>query len=117
MLNTEHYVTLAGNPDKWDSEMRELRQPGTHCSLTELQESQSERGYIPAVLVESMLGWCVRYASGLQGFGLLLSSRKLGRKISREEAIAWGVQWANQDPNNREFYASKTDLEKVDLFA
>ena len=113
MLNTEHFVTLGGNPTRWDAEMALLPDRGT--SLCELQESQSKRGYLPAVLVESIYGWGVRYASGLQGHGILLRSRDSSDK-SRANAIAWGKRWAEEDPDHREFYASKRDLEKEDRF-
>ena len=113
--NRDYFVTLGGNPDKWFAEMSHLKDRGQ--SLCELQESQSERGYLPAELVKSMYGWTVRYASGLQGHGFLLSWRKLGRIMSRAEAIAWGTAWANEDPDNREFYARKSDLEGPDEFA
>jgi hypothetical protein len=113
-FNKDHFVTLGGNPDKWFAEMSGL---GLGQDLCALQESQSERGYRPAELVKSMYGWSVRYASGLQGFSLLLSGRKMGRKFSREEAIAWGKAWAAEDPDNREFYARRADLEGADEFA
>ena len=113
MLNTEHFKTLAGNSAKWDEEMRNLPDRGE--SLCRLQESQSARGYLPAMLVESIYGWGVRYASGLQDFGILVRSQDLGG--SRAAAIAWGITWANDDPNHREFYARKSDLEKEDKFA
>jgi len=110
MLNTEHFVTLGGIPDKWDSEMRERT---GECSLTELQESQSARGYRPAILVATVRGWSVRFASGLQGFSIIIR----GRGESRAEVVKLGIDWANQDPYNREFYARKKDMESFDRWA
>lgn len=109
MLNTEHFTVLAGNPAKWDAESAAL--PDRGGSLVRLQVEQANRGYLSATLVESMYGWGVRYGSGLQGFGILLSGRG---GVSRAEAIAWGTVWANKDPENREFYARKSDLAKSD---
>ena len=114
-FNSEHFVTLGGNPGKWIAEMASLKDRGQ--SLCDLQESQSERGFLPAELVKSVYGWGVRYASGLQGHGILIGSKGRARPLSRKEAIAWGVDWANTDPNNREFYARKSDLEGADQFA
>ena len=114
-FNTDHFVTLGGNPEKWFAEMSNLKDRGH--GLCALQESQSARGYLPAELVKSIFGWAVRYASGLQSRGILFGYRITGRKASREEAIAWGKAWAAQDSDNREFYARKSDLEGVDEFA
>jgi hypothetical protein len=104
-FNTEHFVTLAGNREPWASEHLTLKDRDQ--SLIALQEDQARRGYIPAVLVETINGWSVRYASGLQGFGIIY----FGKGQSRAQVIAAGVAWANQDPEHREFYARKTDLD------
>ena len=110
MLNPA-FITLAGEPNVWHAEMAALKDRGD--SLTALQESQSQRGYLPVRLYESIHGWYVRYASGLQGFNILLNSRGL----SREKAIAWGKAWVEEDPKNRHFYALKADLEKPDKWS
>lgn len=107
----EAFVTLAGDTAVWDAEMDALKDKGG--SLTDLQVSQSNRGYVPARLYQSIHGWYVRYASGLQGFDVLLDRRGL----SRDEAIEWGKRWANESPKTRHFYSSKEDLERQDKWA
>ena len=105
-MNNPNFVTLGGNPAAWDAEDALLVPGNRGEALCRLQESQSARGYRCAELVPTMYGWGVRAGSGLQGREIMLRSRG----VSRDEAIAWGVAWANADPLNREFYARKSDL-------
>ena len=100
MLNKTHFITLAGNPAKWDAELAATE------NLCKTQESQGTRGYLPAELVQTAYGWSVRYGSGLQGFGLLIS----GKGKTKQQVIQEGIGWAEKDPDHREFYARKTDV-------
>lgn len=124
MLNTEHFVRLAGHPVKFDQEMEEL-----HVQLTEakkngvknplndlcsLQVRQHAAGYRCAELVESIYGWYVRDGMGFSGWEILASVGMIGGNGSRNAAIAWGTKWANEDPEHREFYVRKAYLAKED---
>jgi len=113
MLNDKHFVLLAGNPTKWDNEIREKVSKVGDCfesnNLCNLQVNQFARGRLSANLIRSMYGWTVRYASGLQDFAIIHSSRK----FNIQEALEFGIKWANEDPENREFYVSKMDIENA----
>ena len=114
MLNTNAFLLLAGDPEHWDSETilrcRPGSQTGTHNSsdLCALQVEQAARGQRSAVMYESIYGWTVRYASGLQGRAILFSSKDHDPK----KAYEWGCEWANSDPSNREFYVSRSDVDR-----
>lgn len=101
MLNKTHFVQIAGNSQKWDDEMQETK------NLVKLQENQSARGYRPAKLVYSLYGWTVRYASGLQDNAILYKSGD----FNPVKAIAWVKNWVEKDPEHREAYVSKYDIE------
>lgn len=109
MLNTKWYVLIAGNPTKWDEETENLLDNGDTKGLVSLQENQAARGRLSAHLIRSIYGWTVRYASGLQNFGLLYASQSSDIR----KAVEFGVEWANKDPENREFYVSKSQIESA----
>ena len=118
MLNTAHFTLLAGEPEPWDAEIRDARGPG--FSLTEMQVDQHQRGRRSAQLVKTMYGWSVRFASGLDNNAILFGSRQTherGEDCSIETAIRFGIQWANECPDSREFFALTRNLEGVDLGA
>jgi len=50
-------------------------------------------------LSTNIYGWCVEKTTNLGG-GAAAQTR---RGLNKAEAIAWGVQWAKADPNNRYF--------------
>lgn len=102
MLNTEHFVLLGGNPQKWDDEVRIRNAAGE--DLGSIQEDQHARGRRTAVLTESVKGWYVRAGSDLDDIQVLM--REDG--TTKAEAIAWGCAWANKDPENREFITRRT---------
>jgi len=113
MLNTESYVTLAGNPSKWDNEVITTVRPGRVAGcynsedLCRVQVSQYNRGYRTATLVVNYKGeWYVR--SGMFDKNILAHPFETGG--TREGAIAWGKAWAETDADSREFYAHKGDL-------
>lgn len=98
MLNTEHFELLAGNPTKWDEET--LRRVKAGESLPSVQEDQHRRGRRSAELVPPGLSdsYFVRAASGLDDFAVLHGP------TSKPAARQWGLAWANEDPEHREFY-------------
>lgn len=75
-------------------------------SLCAWQSSVSQRGIYEAELVMSKYGWSVRYASGLQGWGLLASSRMKHVDGSREDAERWAREWVAERPGHRYVTAS-----------
>ena len=103
MLNTEHFILLAGRPEKWDEEVRQQasRAAGQDVGikLPELQEDQHARGRRSVEVVEDACGWAVRCASGLDNFQLVAGSRwDAGWPATYAAAAAWGINWANEDP-------------------
>jgi len=117
MMNSEHFTVLAGNPAKWDAETLTRVRPGQYAGtynsedLCSVQVDQWSRGRRSAVLTSSMYGWSVRIDSGLGDRQILAGSRR-GEKLdgTKEDAIRWGKAWAEEDPENREFYARNSDL-------
>lgn len=113
MLNSTHFLLLAGRPQKWDDEIRNEcpkgRVSGTYASgpLCRMQANQSARGRRSANLVLSIYGWTVRYASGLQDFSIMFRSGS----FDPSSALQWGTDWANADPNNRELYVGYWEIE------
>jgi hypothetical protein len=115
VTNTEHFVVIAGNPTKWDREMHDLskhpknpRDPDS--ALVRLQVDQHARGRRGARPCKSIYGWSVRSDTGLDNMELLASARRGDLDGSLEAALAWGIAWAENDPENREFYASKDEV-------
>jgi len=104
MINIYHYDLLAGNPGAWDEETINRCHVGSE-PLTTIQVEQHKRGRRSAHLIKSAYGWTVRYASGLDDFRILRKGFEL-----REDAITFGIAWANEKPDSREFFASKSDL-------
>ena len=109
MLNTDAFIVIAGNPQKWDDETRARCRPGRYDGtfnsddLCALQRDQAQRGRLGARLMSSMYGWSVR--SDWSPHAPLSPTR-----MTKEEAVKWGTEWANVDPDKREFFASKSDL-------
>ena len=114
MLNSNGFVLLAGNPQKWDDEIiQRCRTAGAFFNsedLCRVQMDQAGRGRLSAHMVLSIHGWTVRYASGLQNFGILFKSTTNDPQV----ALDWGCKWANQDPDNREFYVAKYEIESAE---
>ena len=117
MLNTEHYVLIAGNPEKWDNETLDAcgsdrkknadpRNAGRDRDrdLCSMQRSQMARGRQGASLCRTIHGWTVRDDSGLTGWAILY------RDKSFIDAMTWGIQWAMKDPDKREFSCSMFDF-------
>lgn len=116
MLNNEHFVLLAGNPGKWDDEIRARCKQNSGLfeseGLCKVQASQHARGRRSACLQRTMYGWSVRLDSGLDDRQILYGGRHSSVDRSQEAAIAFGIAWANEDPQNREFYAYKKDVDR-----
>jgi len=101
-MQNQKCKTLAGNPSAWDKEMTEWRAkyPGDE-NLCKMQISQWQRGRRDATIVETIYGFSVRMTSGLSGMAFIPNGRRLN---TYEEAVQVGTEWANQDPDNREFW-------------
>ena len=108
MRNTEYFTLLAGNPAAWDAEYNSLP-PRNDNALCRLQSAQAARGRLSATLWENIYGWAVGYDSNLQGRSVIRGGRA-EKGMTKEAAIEAGIEWANKDPENREFYVRKTDL-------
>lgn len=120
MLNKDAYTLIAGNPTKWDQEIIDNcspgKYPGTYNSadLIMIQVKQHQQGRRSAYLSDSIFGFYVRDASGLTATQILAATKERGGNLDGtiESAISWGINWANQDPNNREFFARTKDVHK-----
>lgn len=106
MLNTEQFILLAGNPTKWDVET--LRRVGSGSKLTDIQQEQHRHGRRSARLVEAVLGWCVRLESSFDHHKLIVDCNET--EGLKEKAVELGKKWAEEDPDNREFFALKKDV-------
>ena len=96
-MDPRHFTIIAGRDliDRLDAEK------AAAPDLCRCQEAQAARGIMGAELVQSMFGWSVRYDSGLQGWGLLASSRSGTLNGSYEAARNWALKWAMLDPERR----------------
>ena len=110
MINTKAFVLLAGDPSRWDEELRQRIKK--HESLLQVQEDQHARGRRSAELVKGVFGFYVRAASNLDSLQVLARTKDRGGPLSgtRDNAVQWGKMWANEDPQNREFFARKNLL-------
>ena len=70
-------------------------------SLCRFQERMAITGYVEAEIVLSNYGYSVRYASGLQNFGLIYSSRAKQVDGTLEGAIAAAKRWQAENPARR----------------
>jgi len=118
MLNTEHFSLLAGRPEEWDEEIRQQASRAANqnvaINLRELQEEQHYHGRLSVEVVKSGCGWTVRCASGLDNFQLVHGARQDAQwPATYAAAAAWGINWANEDPANRECRVRKVDAEEV----
>lgn len=105
MINTEQFLLLAGNPASWDQEVQARVQRGE--SLPDVQRDQYLRGRLGAQLVLGARGWCVRGATSLQvGPGEEWVTEP-GGTLSYAEAMTRGIEWAQRDPEMREFFVAR----------
>ncbi|MFA5387971.1 MAG: hypothetical protein WC322_06340 [Candidatus Paceibacterota bacterium] len=110
MQNKEHFLLIAGEPDKWDTEIRE--QAGS-VGLVALQNAQFMDGRRGAILqpIRGGKAWIVTHDSSLVGFAPLCG---MGA-TDKGTAIRCGVDWAEADPLKREFYARKQDVTPAEI--
>lgn len=107
MMRQSWMIIVAG--DKLVDEMSEERKARCQWTgygynsdqLCQLQCEQAARGIIGAEIVMSAYGCSVRYDSGLQGFGLLASSRAKQVDGTLEDAERWVKEWVAKDPTKR----------------
>lgn len=120
MINTSAFYLLAGKPEAWDNEIKEKCRPGCYENtfnsedLCTIQVQQYARGRRSIQLCESIYGWYLRSSSGLDGNEVIARVASRGGILSGsiEDAIKWGINWANAAPEKREFFASKSDIDK-----
>jgi len=105
MINTNQFEVLAGSPKKWDDETKERTARGV--ALTDVQIDQFQRGRRGAKLVNSLRGWGLRAISNLQEPAVIFSPNS---ETTKQQVVEMGIDWANADPDNREFIALKSDL-------
>jgi hypothetical protein len=118
MLNAEHFILLAGRPENWDEQVRQhpsrAAEQNVRVNLPELQEDQHDRGRRSIEVVKSAYGWTVRFASGLDNSQFVIGSRDAALwPGTYAAAAAWGISWANEDPENRECLVRKADAEEI----
>jgi len=104
MLNHDHFMQIAGRPKKWDDEVFARAHRGE--SLVNIQRDQFDRGRRSVKLLNLISGWAVVDATGLGDKPVLFKGGK-----TKAAAIRWGRDWAEKDPDNREFFASKMDMQ------
>jgi len=105
-MDPKHFIIIAGR------NVREAVEAEQATGLIKAQETQAKRGILGAQLVRSMYGWSVRYDSGLQGWGLLASTRSGQLDGSFKAAVEWAENWQAQDPARRYAWASRREVER-----
>jgi hypothetical protein len=118
MFNTEHFILLAGSPERWDEEIRQQARPAgdqkVGINLPKLQEDQHDRDRRSVEVVKSAYGWTVRCASGLDNFQPVAGSDHGSHRAGTyAAAAAWGINWANEDAANRECFVRRADAEEI----
>tara|TARA_Y100000310_G_C20626084_1_gene785972 strand:+ start:1244 stop:1567 length:324 start_codon:yes stop_codon:yes gene_type:complete len=103
MLNTKHFTLLAGDPKDWDQEI--LDGVHKHKQLVNIQIDQFNRGRESAELAKTPDGWFVKAASSL------MPQTMISGPLSFQGAVTSGIEWANADPKNREFFARNKYME------
>jgi len=113
MINTEHFILLAGNPEKWDAEA--VERAGNGEELVRIQEDQHSRGRRSARLKPRNMGWCIETASSIDPSPFIeYEGERAEFFATRTEAVVVGKAWAEEDPDNREFYAYKGYFEEYE---
>lgn len=117
MLNREHFVLIAGNPGRWDINLRSRVENGE--DLCAVQEDQHAHGRRSAELVCTSQGYVIRAGSSLmklqimfmpQGYGTfdqLKNTEMEYWRMGLVQCLEWGINWVNEDPDNRELYIRK----------
>ena len=107
-----HIVIVAGDVEEWEAETRKAknrdRDPRTRnprdadFHLCAEQIRQAKRGRLVAQIHETIYGYSVRLGN-LENCRFITDK---GRRLTLDEAIAAGVEWANEDPTKRCVIAS-----------
>ena len=108
MINRTDFILLAGQPEKQDAETVSRLKQGEY--LTDIQEDQHRRGKREAELLRSMYGWTVRSGNGLDGFAIMYVPCRNRPDKGFAEGLMWGRAWANERPEEREFYIRRSML-------
>jgi hypothetical protein len=99
MLNTKHFILLAGDPGFWDNEMR---QSANSISLLDIQKSQHQRGRRTGTLMRLDNGqWSVADISSLDESLYFVQPNDL------ETVLKEALEWVEEDPSNRELISRK----------
>lgn len=110
MLNKKGFVLLAGDPERWDDELAAECMVSGGTYLPQAQEVQFQKGRRHAELIRSMYGWYVRSGTGLEGFAIMYTPNQGVADRGFLDAFMWGCVWAEEDPENREFYVRRSEL-------
>jgi hypothetical protein len=96
VLNTKHFVLLAGDPHFWDQEIKD--RIAKNENLTDIQVEQHRHGRRSATIAKGIKGWYVRAANNLMiPIIIYPTTETFGQK---QTAIAYGKNWAERDPQN-----------------
>ena len=109
------YILLAGKPEKHHEDTITRMKHGEY--LTDIQEDQHRRGKREAELLRSIYGWTVRSGSGLDNFGIMYIPIQALPDKGFTEALKWGCDWANEQPEDREFYIRRYMIAQYPLEA
>lgn len=86
-------IILAGNHQKWQDQIEARCRKIGNCfeseQLCRVQRDQSAAGRREAHLCRSIYGWTLRYASGLQEWGIIYSSKNHNPQNCLTEALNW----------------------------
>ena len=107
-------IILAGNHKKWQDEIESQCRKIGNCfeseQLCQVQREQSARGRREAMLIRSMYGWTLRYASGLQGWEIIDSSRNHNPTTALEVAL----NWVKGNPELRSVYVNTDEIDRCE---
>lgn len=84
-------------------------------SLCTWQSEMHARGYCAVVLTKSVLGWSVRYRSGLDGFGVLAGVRDGTLTGTFLDALAYARQWQNALSSKRFVVAHASEITDAEI--
>jgi hypothetical protein len=68
---------------------------------TRFLESEAACGVTEAIIRLTNYGYSLRYASGINGFGLIASARNGTLNGSYEDALEYAEKWCSESPDNR----------------
>lgn len=91
--------TIIAGKEVQDRYLAILNGAGNSEELCKRQERASREGITEAELVKSMYGWSLRYASGLNDFGLIARARETGATWAK--AVEYAKEWQAKDPERR----------------